>query len=358
MDKKTEQQLAILWLVKNGFYLYIAGAQSIISLGFPDNIIKYLDVVDENKLQELIASFIEHYKLPQLSIYMIIGSDALIEKDIPLKAENNSIDPEKVIMDSMPFENIYSKIVVENNTKKIIAFNADLYLALNRSFQKFGSNIVCVTPYYVTGQKSFSSDKILAIMNNLTLIKQESIVSNTIFSGDQENNQANNTNPKKPKNYTLVYSLPIFGILLIILTILVIKQMTAPPAAKPTNILLPTITELSPTLNTIPASPSASASLSAVLKDKLKIKIYVSPDQKDKINLVKQELIKSGYLHIEINDNNSTNSSKNFILVKSSIPNLTRDELTKIVSNFYPLISVQENNTIVEDIAISIIKTQ
>jgi len=350
---KHQKQPGIIWFTRSGFSLYTPALKSIVKLVFPPEVVDYLEVVDEAKLQQLIQSFISQYKLPELRIYLIIGPDALIEKEllpIPPITEN---EEEKRILDSMPFENIYSKKYVLDKKIKIACFNANFYQVFLSVFEKTDWQIESVSPYFATGQKDFNETLAASLLKKPEILTQENFINTAIYGTDSEKENKNN----QQKKSSLPILLGVFFCLLVVLTIFIIiftkKSATSlkPNPEKSTSIQPNLLTTPKTQLTTIPATQSAD------LKSQLKIKLLTPPNQLSQANIIKNSLIQLGYKNIIINETDSINTEQSFLITKSSLSPVYKEQIFTKLKQLLPTIVIQENNDISEEVVVMTPKT-
>lgn len=341
---KHQKQPGIIWLTKSGFFLYTSALKSIVNLIFPPDVVNYLEVIDEGKLQQLIQSFVNHYKLPGLRIYLIIGPDALIEKELPPGQPGTENEEEKRILDSMPFENIYSKKYVSDKKIKFACFNANFYQVLQSAFEKSGWQIESVSFYFITGQNNFNETLAISLLKKPETLTQENIIKTDIFGTDADKENKKN----KPKKSFLPLLAGVFLGLLAILAVILIIRLTQKPVPKP-NLNQKGSTSIRPTLIPLTSMP---ATQSASLKTQLKIKILTPPGQLPQTNIIKNSLTQLGYKNIITGETESLNTEKSFLTIKSSLSPIYKEEIFAKLKQLLPTIVIQENNDISEDIVI------
>lgn len=342
---KHQKQPGIIWLTRSGFFLYTSVLKSIVNLIFPPDVVNYLEVIDETKLQQLIQSFINQYKLPEQRVYLIIGPDALIEKEMLSGQPGTENEEEKRILDSMPFENIYSKKYVSDKKIKIACFNANFYQVLQSAFEKSGWQIESVSPYFITGQTNFNETLAIFLLKKPEILTQENIIKTAIFGTDAD--KENNKNKQKKSFLPLLIGV-FLGLLAILAVILIIRLIQKPKLTQKDS------TSIRPTLSVTPkfTQITNSATQSASLKTQLKIKILTPPGQLPQANIIKNNLTQLGYKNINTEETESLNTEKSFLFIKSSLSPVYKEQVFTKLKQLLPTIVIQENNDIQEDIVV------
>ena len=152
------KQTGIILLQRSGFQLYSPYFSSLLEFRFVPEIIRDLDVINEDLLDNLIKLFITNNKIPPSNLMIIVADNAAFIKDFtpptppanqpptplpPNGGEELQIETEKFI-EHVPFENVASKTFPWNNGLRAFAANKDLYEAIKNSFEKNGFTVELV----------------------------------------------------------------------------------------------------------------------------------------------------------------------------------------------------------------------
>ncbi|MDO8609917.1 MAG: hypothetical protein Q7R95_05175 [bacterium] len=345
--KNNQKRKAILWLIHQGFYLLVENQTQMLSFAFTTESVRYLDVINELKLQEQIQQFIQQNKLDYLRIYMVIGSDALLEKNLQSVTEPTKSDEEKQFLDLVPFENIYSKTWLKDKSIKIIAFNADIYKNIETVLRKNNGNILSVIPYFLTGQNTPSLITMQDLLKKNEIFKQENMINNNVFKDNLDGNIDISNKPNKPKSQ-LPLLLGVFGILIVVITVLIISQTQSP-----SKIASQTIKASSNISPTIYLNQNSSASTSAKLRDQIKIKIMNGSGIKTLPNDIIVQLKELGFKQIEATESGQISATNNLIIFKPDIDTKIRTEVLNQLGKILSNINSQNNASIDSDIIIS-----
>ncbi len=177
----------ILFIDANRIDIYSATKNAVFSLDIPQEIIKYCEVLDREKLHLLVKSFIETNKLPPSSLIVILAKPILFQKDFVKAQEGEAEDQQKLqaqeFVDNVPFESVGSKIVPLEKGIRVIAANADLYESIISTFQQVGFSIQSLSPVTLYGDDiqierlTSESEKIFSGKNDS--LRKYSLVSDT-----------------------------------------------------------------------------------------------------------------------------------------------------------------------------------
>jgi hypothetical protein len=337
-------QPALVWVIKQGLYLYVQGSPQLLSFVFPTDSVRYLDIVNDVQFQEQVQQFFAQNKLPPLRAYIVVGPDALFEKEYQYATEEEKKKEEKNFIDLIPYEHILFKAFVSQK-KKVVAINADLFKNIELVVQKNGGVIESIIPYFLTGQDKPTMQIIRQLMAKPEPFRSENMKGSFIDDLGITSNKVRNAQPAK-KNSSLFYSLPIFAILLTVLAILLIQQ-GKPSQTKNTLQQKPKI---------VSNQPISSATQSALLKSEFTVTIVNGSGIANKENQIKAVLTKLGFVKVESTSSAILNSQSNLISFKPTVHVSVRDEIYSNLNTLLQPLNVQENPTLTSDIVISISK--
>lgn len=184
----------IIYLQKDKFSLYVPTATKNIEFRFVPEIVKDLDVINLELLENLIKLFITNSKVPPMTFTIILADNACFIKDfiktpqnpnqtvpgqpqppIDEKADQEIKKNEDDFIDHVPFDNVVSKTLPLGNGEKIIAVNKDLLDAIASSFEKIGSKINMVLPGIVFGNNIGIAPALNQVTVNLILSQEDSL---------------------------------------------------------------------------------------------------------------------------------------------------------------------------------------
>ena len=228
--ESNKKQPALLYLDKNGFYFYVTGLPSVISLAFLATSVKDMDVINGASIMNQIKTFIEQYKILPCTITFIISPNITFDKDfIDLTTEEYE-DKSKIYIDTIPFENVMSKAYPIEKGFKVIGWNEELYLELKISFEKCGFIVDQVIPYHLLGAdqpliQNLTQDNAAQLLRKIDHLKQFTMLRVQKDKQQVVQNQDGKKESKSKKNYTRLIAMGIiFVILFAILAFMLLKK--------------------------------------------------------------------------------------------------------------------------------------
>jgi len=145
----------ILFIDGNRIDVYNSLKNTVVSLDFPQEVIRYSEVLDREKLHAQIKSLIETNKIVPSSLIVVLAKNILFQKDF-VKDQETQEQQELAaqdFIDSVPFESVGSKIVPLEKGIRVIAANADLYESIMSTFQQLGFSIQSLLPVTLFGDE-------------------------------------------------------------------------------------------------------------------------------------------------------------------------------------------------------------
>lgn len=213
----------VLLLVRDRFYLYDGSA--VLTLEFPPNIVRDLDIKDRNGLQDLVTLFIQNNKLVPAQIFFVLSEAVCFSKDFPITAPTNVATIEtgtKEFIDSIPFSSVVSKIYKTPTTMRVVGSNQDLIDVIFGAFEGKGFGISSLFPANIFPEFGNVTDltPVMAqkIISNGEMIIAASMVGERIV----KEQQLATSQTAVPKNKMLPYLIGVFALLIIILIIVLV----------------------------------------------------------------------------------------------------------------------------------------
>lgn len=215
-DIKMTNTKGIIYCERNGFY-YQANDTAPVAYNFPPNVVANLEVLDREKLELDIKTFIQNNKLSPATLMFVLGHSVIFEKDFTDGDPNQQEIAIQKFLDNVPFEFTVSKSFPLNKGKKVIAANKDVCKTIKSAFEKEKFIVLHVVPVIAFGQavEGFNQNTVTTMMQHFDGVKNYNILEeNTIVTPSQESKS-----PQKKHNNTILIAL--FVVLMIVAGILV-----------------------------------------------------------------------------------------------------------------------------------------
>ena len=204
----------VLFIDSNRIDVFNSLKNTVISLDFPQEIIKYSEILDREKLHLQLKSFIETNKIPPSSLIVILAKNILYQKDLVKDQETREQQELQAqdFVDNVPFEAVGSKIVPLEKGIRVIAANADLYESIMSTFQQAGFSIQSLLPVTLFGDE-IQIERLTTESEKIFSAKSESLRKYSLVS-DSGNFVAGKEEEviKKKNNTMIIASVGMFAV--------------------------------------------------------------------------------------------------------------------------------------------------
>lgn len=138
----------ILFLDRNGFLLYSDSIKRVVQFNFPLHVVRDLEIIDHDQLNQLIDSFFKQAGLSPFQMAILLSENLLFEKVFTTPQDEKGQAELELFMDNLPFEHVGS-IIFTQNESKFIATNKDLYQGISKAFEKLSCVVHAIVPAFV-----------------------------------------------------------------------------------------------------------------------------------------------------------------------------------------------------------------
>ncbi len=195
---------ALVWLMQ--------GMNSPQTLTIPVAVINNLEVINRDELYVLIADWTKSRTYTTTEIIWLLAPGVYFEQTFP-DSEKDKWDSATVqFLDTVPFEEVVSRVYSPVNGRQVVALNKDLITSLMQAFTLHGYPTRAVVPAsFVTSDVGLTPAIAHAAMNHLSELTRDSLISDghTLVPATPSQIQ-------KPKSM-LPLLIAVFGVLVAIL---------------------------------------------------------------------------------------------------------------------------------------------
>lgn len=255
----------VIYLQKDKFQLYSPFFSTILEFHFVPEIVRDLDVVNKDFLENLLGLFITNNKIPPSNLIVVVADNACFIKDFfstqqpqpqgdkppqmptPQELAEELHDQIEQFVDHVPFDSVVSEKFPLVNGIKVLATNRELYDAIKEVFEKQKFTVEIVVPGLPFGNNASANstmDFTLAnyflqrvsamkqygfAMQNKMVIQERDVAEETPEKSTAEEPEKQPDDPTKPKENKRLFVLVGVFVFLIILTIIVYFMTNQPP---------------------------------------------------------------------------------------------------------------------------------
>jgi hypothetical protein len=215
----------VLFLVRDRFYLYDGSA--VLTLEFPANIVRDVDVKDRNGLHDLITSFIQNNKLIPAQIFFVLSEAVCFSKDFPIGGQGDAgkVEAEtKEFIDEIPFSSVVSKVYKTPTTIRVVGSNQDLIDTIFGALEAKGFGISALIPANIFPDFGTAPDLNPETAQNILNKREAVIAASMVGERTVKEQQLATSQTAVPKNKLLPYLIGGFVLLLIILVAMIVMR--------------------------------------------------------------------------------------------------------------------------------------
>ena len=209
----------VVFVDRNRLQFYGSGLASILVLDIPATIVRDLDVVNRDALYTLVNQWLKQNNLGGRELLFILAPDTYVETPLTTKGESEQETEILQFYDSVPFEELTTKVLTFENGKRAFAINKEYLEAIRHAFLLQGHRVVAAVPALALG--TLSAKRWLDAEMGSYVIKHADILREYNVIDFDEQNQATTapisegattkTNPR------LTIMVSVFGVLLLVL---------------------------------------------------------------------------------------------------------------------------------------------
>lgn len=184
------------------------------SIQLPLTVIANLEVLNRDSLYTVISDWAKARTYTTTEVVWLLSQNTYFEQIFP-DSEKEKWDSSTVqFLDTVPFEEVISKVYTPVEGRQVVATNKDFVMALIQGFAMHGYNTRAVVPAkFATSETELSGSVFRSVTNHVADLARDSLVT-VERSSAPVSNVATKTEKKKS---SLPLLLAIFGALLIVL---------------------------------------------------------------------------------------------------------------------------------------------
>jgi hypothetical protein len=330
---------AVFYIERQQIQISIENREDIISYPVPENLLSNIEILDREELEKNIVTFLREKNCIFGNAISVLSESILFEKDF--KAEESGL--EQIFLDNIPFEESSIQRILLPTGQKVVVANSQLIETLSKAVEQIGGCIEMTIPEIALGAPISQFNVATA---RLILTRQDAFKSYAFALNIRvpENINPSAANPEKKPKSSLIYILPIFVVLLLILFFIILKpylfKAPAPAALVPT--LMP-IATIAPTINLSPiiSAPVENTATSSAIQEDLKARIIFDISMTDKAEQLRGTFSSINIKDIEMNST-SIITQKPRIAFYTSLNANIRSIIMESINKTYPDIVVEE----------------
>ncbi len=232
----VKKESAVIYIDKDKMLFYVKEAQNVLELSLPADVISNLEIINTDKLGELVDKFFQSATLKdkEFDAVAVFSSNITFDRELEENTSKFVYEEQQKFLDTVPFENILSNSFRIGKKTKIAAVNKDFYDDFRQVLEKNKVHITLALPMSILSEVNpelKNKIDLALIESKAESYKQYSLIDFSEFNAGDES-----TTPIGPiginikkKDLRLYALLGIFGTLLVILIIMVYSTFFSQP---------------------------------------------------------------------------------------------------------------------------------
>lgn len=363
---KIHRALGVVYITRAQMVLFIQGMQNVLTVPFPQEIIRDLDIINQAKFASFLAELITTQKLQPASLTILLANDLLFAKQMLSNDPNAQNLEEQTFVDMVPFEEFGVQKIPFNNAVYITVANKDLYEGMIKAFELNNFIVSMVLAAYMFSKEvNFAvalTPQALAVIipkfNNLkqfNFLKLKAVVA---ISDVEEKSPIEKTTtitpsdtskePPKKNNKTLI----IVGLFIMFIGILISVYLWSSQQQQlpKKNTVATPITVKEVSKESLPTSTPKSTDIQGVSDMEISLQYPINDTQN--ALLIADSLNQLGFEQIQKEEINSSDGT--IISFNNSISQETKNKIITSVSRVYEKIIIQNSNTFKNPVTIQL----
>jgi hypothetical protein len=369
---------AVVYIQKDKFQFYTPTLARVIEFRFVPEIIRDLDVINAELLENLIKVFVTNNKISPSNLIFVLAENAYFTKDFIPSAPQKGVTPQPEVtkellqkqadefIEHVPFDNVVSKTIPLKDGIKVCATNKDFYETIVISFEHLGFTVESVLPGLVLGN-GLSLRPVMdppmanVILQKVSALKQYNLLNQQAYQPlvKQETEEVDEVEierqqPKKT-NKKSYYALIGIAPVLVGLFVVMYQQLTAPPPNWKTQASPPPPAQVAKPvqLATPPATIVVTASDSGALQTQnLTVQIVSTANSVANAQSLLGRLDTYKFKSVSLQSGSSVGTSSTLVTFSPNTDQNVRDAVLSEVKKFETNVIVQEKQSGIYDISI------
>lgn len=227
----SKSKLCVFYIENDKAFFCSNNVPTVLQVGLPLDIVNDMEVVNEEKLNTLIQTFIESNKIVPTDIIILLSPAFTFEKELE-ELPSDQLDKEiQKFLEFVPFENISSKVVKFEKKWKVVATSKELCELFKKAFEKQKFSVVGITPASILKETFAELSKNLDL--HVVLDKVDAVKQYSFLTTEEKAEITSAKNKTTLRNQNLMILLGILGFLLTVLLIVIFLNLA--PSFQPVS---------------------------------------------------------------------------------------------------------------------------
>lgn len=218
--------IIIVYIDRERLQFYGGSLSAIPALEMQPVVIRDLEVVNRDALYALVNQWLKQNNLGSNRLFFILSPTVYFEKVLTATGESEQETEILAFYDSVPFEELTTRVLIVDGKKHAFAANRNLLEALRHAFILQGLRVIGVVPAFLLGtvaaKRWLDAEMGAYVLKHFDMLRQQNIIDT------EEQNQSAPAQvahvPTTKSNPRLMIMVGIFGVLLLVLIFFLFTQ--------------------------------------------------------------------------------------------------------------------------------------
>jgi hypothetical protein len=219
-----EQSIFIVFIDRSRIQLYGGNLSSVIALDIPTTIVSDLDIVNRDGLYALVNQWLKQNNIKGGTLFFVLATSTYFEKVIQSAGESEQETEILKFYDTVPFEELTTKVIAFDGAKKAFATNQLYIEAVQHAFALQGFHVMGVVPVFFLGslaaKRWMDAEMGAYVLKHIDTLKGFNVVDRLEDQNVSVVSQPSGT-PTAKNNPRLMMMVGIFGVLLLVLIFII-----------------------------------------------------------------------------------------------------------------------------------------
>lgn len=143
--------IVVVFVDRNRLQFYGGGLPAILSLDMPPIVVKDLEILNRDSLYTLVNQWLKQNNLGGAQLFLVLSPTTYFDRAIASTGESEQETEILEFYDSVPFDELATKVLTITNKKVAIATNRDFIEGIRHAFMLQGFRVVGVIPAVLLG---------------------------------------------------------------------------------------------------------------------------------------------------------------------------------------------------------------
>lgn len=322
----------IVLLTNNSLTLFDAYIGKGKSLGFGEDVVKHLEIVNPSKLREMIKDFTADMSTQHA--LLLLSKDVIFQKSLPSSEDNLDVKA-KDFFSKVPFapEKVARKKIEAGGQVYLFSANAEFYKLIIEALVEAGWKISHVVPIGVfprlQDKSTLSPEEVGEVLDSTDVLDQSNFIDEEEFVIDKVDTQDVVSSSTSWKKVFLI------GFIFLVVVGVIGAGMYWYRMQTP-RVTVPTVTP-----DTQESSPSAIP-FPTIEKSKLKIQILNGSGVVGQAGKIKDDLLKLGFSSIDTGNSDIVKRAETIASFSANIASQDKSDIQKVLEGIFAKVDLLE----------------